>query len=95
MTNDRLDAVSNYYRYAGSRGETWKHRDAAGYAVVRGGAVVSVTVTDAGAGYTTPPTVTLPGLPAATLTPTLAFGTDLATNGSVKAVTAGGTSRVP
>jgi hypothetical protein len=87
VTDQRLNEVSNYYRYRRNNGELWKHRPAAGYAVVQDGAVKSVTITDAGAGYTTPPTATIASAPGATFTVTLSFGTDLKTNGSIKSVT--------
>ena len=87
VTNDRLDEVSNYYRYRRSNNEMWKHHDAAGYAIVKQGKVVSVTITDAGAGYCVPPTVTVDSLPTAHLTATLLLCTDLKTNGSIQSVT--------
>jgi hypothetical protein len=47
VTNDRLDEVSNYYRYRpNNRGDIWRHKDAAGYAVVKDGKVTEVVVTD-------------------------------------------------
>jgi hypothetical protein len=84
VTNDRLDEVSTYYRYRRESGELWRHVDAAGYALVQGGKVVSVTITDPGAGYTTPPLVSLPGV-ALTVYPLarLTLSSDLAKNGSV------------
>ena len=89
VTNDRLDEVSNYYRYVGSRGELWRNRPAVAYATVRDGKLTGFTVTDAGAGYTTPPTVAVEGRPDLAATVALGFGKDLATNGSVKAITLG------
>jgi hypothetical protein len=89
VTNDRLDEVSNYYRYAGFRGQTWRSRPAAAFATVRDGKLTGLTVTDAGAGYTTPPTVTVEGRPDLTAAAALAFGKDLATNGSVRSLTPG------
>ena len=86
VTNDRLDEVSNYYRYRRSNGETWKHRAAAGYAIVKNGKIISLTITDAGAGYTVPPEVTLDAFPNAHLTATLLLCTDLKTNGSIKSL---------
>lgn len=86
VTNDRLNEVSNYYRYASWKGETWKQSAASGYATVRDGVVTGITVTDAGAGYTSAPTVTLPGYDGVKLKPTLAYGTDFAKNGSIEKV---------
>jgi hypothetical protein len=83
ITNERLDAVSNRYRYVASDGALWAHRAARATAVVRGGKVVSVRLADGGAGYSSTPTVTVPGVASATVRATVAYGTDLATNGAI------------
>jgi hypothetical protein len=83
ITNERLDEVSNYYRYMASDGELWQHRDARATAVVRNGKVVSVKLVDGGAGYSSTPTVTVPGVANATVKATVSYGTDLATNGAI------------
>ncbi len=84
VTDDRLNEISNYYRYHNWTGELWRHSNAAGYAMVKGGKVVSITITNAGAGYSSAPIVSTPGA-ALTVYPLarLAFGTDLAKNGSI------------
>lgn len=84
VTNDRLDEVSNYYRYRRESGQLWRHVEAAGYAVVQGGKIVSITITNPGAGYTTPPVVSVPGV-ALTDYPVavVVSSTDLARNGSI------------
>lgn len=89
VTNDRLDTVSNYYRYNGRRGEMWRHRDAAAYATVRDGRVTGFTLTDPGAGYSSPPTVTVPGLERVGVSATLAYGPEFDKNGSIKALNLG------
>lgn len=81
VTNEELDAASNFYRFNGSAGETWSHRDATAVAVVENGVVTSVTVTEPGFGYSSPPTITLSNGQHATAT--LVFGTDTAANGSI------------
>jgi hypothetical protein len=86
VTNDRLNEVSNYYRYRRSAGEMWKNTPAKAYAVVHSGTVTSVVITDPGAGYSSPPTIAVPGLADVKLAPTLSYGTDLATNGSIKEI---------
>jgi hypothetical protein len=53
---------------------------------VRAGKVVAITVTDGGAGYSSPPTVTVRGADATTAVPELSYGVDLRTNGSVSAI---------
>ncbi len=86
ITNDRLDTVSNYYRYVRSRGEMWPTRPARAYALVQNGAVTSYVVTDGGSGYSSPPAVTVPSVPAATATVTLSFSSDFDKNGAVAAI---------
>ena len=88
VTNDRLDAVSNYYRYLREGGQLWRHRPAVAYAVLGAdGKVVRFDVVDAGAGYTTPPIVTVQGQPAVRAVATVAFGTELSANGSIASLT--------
>ncbi|MBV8780075.1 MAG: hypothetical protein JO353_01645 [Phycisphaerae bacterium] len=86
VTNDRLDAVSNYYRYQRSAGEMWKHVPAKGYAVISGGTLKSIVLTDHGAGYSSRPNASVEGMPGVHLKVTLQYGTDLATNGSIKSI---------
>ena len=86
VTNDRLDEVSNFYRYNRQRDDLWQHTPAAAYAMVRDGAVVGITITQAGAGYSSIPKVTVEGMPGIKLEATISFGTDLKTNGSVKEI---------
>ncbi len=86
VTHDRLDEVSDYYRYRPQGGGLWRHRAAAARAVVEGGRLMAVVVTDPGAGYSTPPAVAVKGFEAAGLVATLRFDTDLAKNGSVGSV---------
>jgi hypothetical protein len=86
VTNDRLDTVSNFYRYNGSRGQIWRNTPATAYAIVKDG-VVTVTITDAGAGYTTAPSATIEGMNGVALKVTLTFGPDFKQNGSIKEIT--------
>jgi hypothetical protein len=87
VTNDELDLVSNFYRYRPGRGELWPLEAAAGYAVVKDGAVTSVVMTRPGYGYNAPPTVSVPGHPDVALDAELHFDRDLKKNGSVASVT--------
>jgi hypothetical protein len=89
VTDDRINTVSNYYRYVHVRGSDnlWRHRDALANAIVRDGKVVRFEVTDAGAGYTTPPAVAVESFPDLAATATLTFTTDLAKNGSIRSLT--------
>ncbi|MFD0674409.1 hypothetical protein [Cohnella sp. GCM10027633] len=88
ITNDRLDEVSNYYRYNGKNGGVWKRTLATAIPIVKDGVVTGVTVTDPGSGYSSAPTVTIKGPNGAvTATATVAFGKDFATNGSLSSLT--------
>jgi hypothetical protein len=89
VTNEGLDTVSDHYRYQGSAGETWTHKTATAQAVVRGGKVVSVKLLNGGAGYSSTPKITVPGVPDAAVKATVAYGTDLSTNGGVATLKVG------
>src|SRR6187402_2416876 len=51
VTNDRLDEVSNYYRYRPQEGELWPTKPAKAYALVEDGKIKKVVVTEPGSGY--------------------------------------------
>jgi hypothetical protein len=87
VTNDRLDEVSNYYRYNGRNGELWRHTEATAYATVRDGVVQGITITNPGSGYSSVPTLSLPGLGQVSLQATLSYGPDLQKNGAIQAIT--------
>ncbi len=83
VTNEQLDEVSDYYRFRPDRGELWPTRAAKAHAVVVDGKITRIVVTDAGAGYCTPPTIKVAGFAETRFTVTLALGKDLKTNGGV------------
>jgi hypothetical protein len=87
ITDERLNSVSNYYRYSGSRGQMWRNHPATATAHVVNGIVKEFTITDAGAGYSSPPEISIPGMDNVKAEATLSFGTDFKTNGSIKAIT--------
>jgi len=89
ITNERLDAVSNRYRYNRSRGEMWPTQAATGYAVVENGAVVSCVVTAGGSGYSSPPAVAAPGFKEIGATAQLSWSKNFDENGAVSAITLG------
>jgi len=95
VTDDRLNEVSNYYRYRRDSGELWRHEDAIAIATVTNGVVTAITITNSGSGYSSPPTISVPGVDKANLTATLSFGTDFDKNGSIKEITIGGSPAVP
>ncbi|MGC4003892.1 MAG: hypothetical protein QM811_12505 [Pirellulales bacterium] len=86
VTNDRLDEVSNYYRYRPQDGELWTNRPAKAHAVVENGKVVKIVIDDAGAGYSSAPKATIKGLDDVALETSVVFGKDLKTNGSLGAI---------
>jgi len=87
ITNERINEVSNFYRYASWEGGIWKNTPATANALVKNGAVIGYEITNAGAGYTTPPSVSVPNTKAAPPKVELSFGKDFQTNGSISAIT--------
>ncbi len=87
ITNERLDEVSNYYRYRPGGNRLWRHQDATAVALVKDGKVIGYEVTDGGSGYTSPPTVSVPGIQNTPAKVELAYGKDFKTNGSITAIT--------
>lgn len=87
VTNDRLDEVSNYYRYSGSAGESWPHTQATAQAIVENGVVTGFVITNPGSGYSSTPTVTVSGAGNVSAVATVSYTTDFATNGAVTAIT--------
>ena len=86
VTNERLDEVSNYYRFRPQEGELWPTKPAKGYAVIVDGKATKLVVTDPGAGYNTAPDVTVAGVDGVRLRASLSFSKDLKKNGGVAAV---------
>ncbi|WP_157276568.1 hypothetical protein [Paenibacillus sp. Soil766] len=88
ITNERLDEVSNFYRYNGSRTATWQKTSATATAIVTEGVVTGVTITNPGAGYSSTPTVTITG-PTGTVTAkaVVTYTQDFKTNGSITSIT--------
>lgn len=88
ITNDNLDEVSNYYRYSGSKGEVWKRTPASATAIVENGVLKGVKITNAGAGYSSAPTVVVTG-PRGKVTAKaeIVFSKDFKTNGSIGEIT--------
>ena len=86
VTNERLDQVSNYYRYRRDRGELWKTIPAKAEAVVENGVVKRIEVKETGAGYSSPPAATIQGMTATKLAVTLFFDKELKKNGSISKI---------
>jgi len=88
IDNDRLDTVSNYYRYVRGRGELWTHTPAVANALVKNGVLVGFEIVRRGSGYSSPPTISVPNVRTGAITVKLAFGKNLATNGSITSISA-------
>jgi hypothetical protein len=93
VTNERLDEVSDYYRYQPQRGELWPTRPAKAHAVVEGDKIKRIVVTDGGSGYCSPPEVRISGFENLHATATLKFTSDLKTNGSIALIKLESTSK--
>ncbi len=86
ITNERLDTVSNYYRYPPGRGGLWKTQETAVNALIKNGVIIGYEIVKGGSGYSSSPTLTVPGHPAAAPTVLIAYGKDLDTNGRISVV---------
>jgi len=86
VTNDRLDEVSNYYRYRPQDGEMWPTTEAKGYALVADGKVQKFVITEPGSGYSSPPEVAVQGMKGVRAKAALQFSKDLKKNGVVASV---------
>ena len=87
VTDQRLNEVSNYYRYPPGRGNIWRNKPAVANALLKDGHVTGFEIVDAGAGYTSPPTVSVPGVTGVNAKVQLSFGLVLETNGAVSSIT--------
>ena len=86
VRNEDLDRVSDYYRYRRERGEMWTNTPAKGYATISKGMVKSIVLTSGGSGYSSTPTVTIPGH-AGSIAVTIGMNKDLSRNGAVTSIT--------
>jgi hypothetical protein len=86
VTNDRLDEVSNYYRYRPQAGELWPTKPAKAYAVVQDGKIKKIVITEPGSGYSSPPKVTVKGFEKARLEARVKFTTELKKNGGIESI---------
>lgn len=93
VTNERLDEVSNFYRYPPGRGNIWRNTPAQAEALVKNGAVIGYEITDGGAGYSSLPVVSAPGIEDTKAQVKLEFNRDFDSNGSVSSVTVAQTQR--
>lgn len=87
VTNERLDEVSNYYRYRPQDDELWTVRPAKVAADIKDGQVIGFTIVDAGSGYMTAPEVVVAGHDDVQAQATIEFSKDLKQNGRITEVT--------
>ena len=85
VSNERLDQVSDYYRYVASRHELWPTQPAVAYAMVQNGKIVGYEIVNEGARYSSNPTITVPGFPDHALAE-LAYGKSFEKNGSIHSI---------
>jgi hypothetical protein len=86
VTNERLDEVSNYYRYSRERGEMWPTDEAIADAVLQNGRVISFQIRSGGFGYTSPPQIIVPGYPHTSAVAEISFSQNFDENGSVSGI---------
>jgi hypothetical protein len=86
VTNERMDEVANYYRFKPQDGELWPTTEAKGYAVVEGGKVKKVVITEPGSGYCSEPAVKVEGVEGVRFKVTLGLSKDLKANGTMASV---------
>ncbi len=86
VTNERLDEVSNYYRFRPQNGELWPITAAKAHAVVEDGKIKKIVVTEAGSGYCSPPEVKIEGFKDTPFTVTLKLDKELKKNGGIASI---------
>jgi hypothetical protein len=85
VTNERLDQVSDYYRYDASRNELCPTQAAVAYAMVQNGKIVGYEIVNAGSGYSSNPDITVPGFTSHSVAQ-LAYGKSFEKNGSIRSI---------
>jgi hypothetical protein len=87
VTNERLDKVSDFYRYRPQAGELWKHKPAVATATITDGKVTGFDIVDGGYGYSTHPKIQIAGHEKVKVKAEIEFTSDLTTNGRIKSLT--------
>ncbi len=86
VTNDRLDEVSDYYRFQPQSGKIWTHKPAKAHAVIVDGKIERIVVTEPGHGYSSTPKITVPGFANASFEVKLAFSKEFKKNGAIQSI---------
>lgn len=87
ITNDRLDTVSNYYRYRPGSGSIWRHTPATAKAIIKSGKVTGFTITNSGSGYMNAPSVTVAGYGNVKVKAEVGYSKDMTKNGRITKLT--------
>jgi hypothetical protein len=85
VTNERLDEVSNYYRFRPQNGELWPVIPAKFEAVMRDGKLEKIKIIEPGAGYSSVPKINVVGSEAK-FKVTLSHDKDLKKNGGIATI---------
>lgn len=86
VTNERLDEVSNYYRFRPQNKELWPVKAATAHAIVENGKIKKIVVTEPGAGYNSEPEIAVKGFDDAKFKVKLALSKDLKKNGGIASI---------
>ena len=89
VSNQRLDEVSNYYRYQPGSGRLWTHWPAKVEAVTENGKLIDLKIIDHGGGYLSPPRVTVAGFEDIKVEAEIEFSEEFETNGRLSKLTIG------
>lgn len=87
VTNERLDEVTNYYRYPPQSTEIWPTEEANIIAKIQDGNIIGFDVIDGGAGYSSVPTVSVEGFGNVDVNIQVNYTQNFSTNGSIQSVT--------
>lgn len=86
VTNDRLDEVSDYYRFQPQSGKIWTNKPAKAHAIIVDGKIERIVVTEPGSGYCTPPKIVVPGYETEKFEAKLGLSKDLKKNGHIASI---------
>lgn len=86
VTNERLDEVSDYYRFQPQSGKLWTNKPAKAHAIIIDGKVDRIVVTEPGSGYCSTPKIVVAGYEKQKFEAKLSFSKDLKKNGAIAAI---------
>ncbi len=86
VSNDRLDDVSDYYRFRPDSGKIWPTKPAQAHAVIVDGKLDRIVITEPGHGYCSSPKIVVPGYENQKFETTLNYSTDFKKNGAISSI---------